>query len=168
MSKWSFNVSSWTPTAVADTTAMTYQGMMGYLGGTATERTDLLEVFMGGAATSSAPMLMVVARDSTVCATPTALTTNEKYAAMDPATANLATQNVALTGGTTMSKRSSTLGQLVLPFNAFGGLARWHAGQPGEEVKLLGSTASFGEISLSMYTGGTAGLMGSHMLFEEF
>jgi hypothetical protein len=56
---------------------------------------------------------------------------------------------------------------LNLSFNAFGGIVRWVAA-PGQEIGMLGNTASLGEISLSAYTGGTPGLMGSHFILEPF
>lgn len=31
---------------------------------------------------------------------------------------------------------------------------------------MLGNTASFGEVSLSAYTGGTPGLTGAHVIYE--
>lgn len=166
MAKRSFKKSSWTPTAVADTTNFTDGGYMGLMGGSTTQRINIGEIFMGGAAGASAPMLMVVSRDSTVQATPTALSTGESDAALDPATAALAAPPVAFTASTTKPQRSATLGLLTLPFNGFGGVVRWVAA-PGYELSLLGNTASFGEVSLSMYTGGTAGLMGAHILHEE-
>lgn len=165
MAKRSFKKSSWTPTAVADTTAFTDGGYMGLMGGSTTQRINVGEVYMGGVATSSAPSLMVVSRDSTVQATPTALSTGESDAALDPATAALAAAPVSFTASTTKPQRSATLGLLTLPFNAFGGVVRWVAA-PGYELSLLGNTASLGEISLSAYTGGTPGLMGAHVLYE--
>ena len=61
----------------------------------------------------------------------------------------------------------SLQGPATLSFNAFGGLIRW-VYAPGEEVGLLGSAATAGEISLSAFTGGTPGLVGSHMIIEPF
>jgi hypothetical protein len=165
MAKRSFSVATWTPTAVADTTSMTASGFMGLQGGSTTQRILVSEVFMGGQAGASSPTFMVLARDSTVAVTPTALTTGQKDASLDPATAALAAPPVPFVAASTEPQRSSTLGLLNLSFNAFGGIVRWVA-YPGEELILLGNTASFGEISLSAYTGGTPGLMGSHIVYE--
>jgi hypothetical protein len=144
---------------------MTGSGYMGLMGGSGTQKLTLFEVFMGGAAGSSAPMLMTLARDSTVNITPTALGTGQKNASFDPSTAALALPPVAFVTAATQPQRSATLGLLATPFNAFGGIVRWLAA-PGEEVGILGNTASLGEVSLSAYTGGTAGLMGSHIIYE--
>ena len=98
-------------------------------------------------------------------ATPTALSTGNSDAAVDPATAALAAPAVSFVASTTKPQRSATLGLLNLSFNAFGGIVRWRAPY-GEEIGLLGNTASFGEVSLSHYTGGTPGLMGAHIIYE--
>lgn len=165
MAKRSFSNISWTPTQVADTASMTGSGYMGLMGGSSTQKLTIYEVFMGGAAGSAAPMLMTLARDSTVNVTPTALGTGQKDAAFDPSSAALAAPPVSFVTASTQPQRSATLGLLAIPFNAFGGIVRWLAA-PGEEMGVLGNTASLGEVSLSAYTGGTAGLMGSHIIYE--
>jgi hypothetical protein len=165
MAKWSFKGSTFTPVAVADTTAFTDGGHMSLQGGSSTQRVDISEVYMGGQATSSAPCLMLLSRDSTVGATLTALSTGYSAAALDPATAALAAPVVGFVASTTKPQRSATLGILNLSFNAFGGIVRWVA-PPGGEIKMLGNAASFGEVSLSHYTGGTPGLMGAHIIYE--
>jgi hypothetical protein len=163
MARWSFQYRTWTPTAVADTANFTAP-FMAMQGGSGTQRMNLWEVFMGGQAGASSPSIMVVARDSTVGAT---LTNNGTFVALDPATAALAAAPAPFSTSTTLPQRSSTLYLLNLSFNAFGGIVRW-VYAPGEEVGMLGNTASNGELSLTAFTGGTPGLMGSHMIFEPF
>lgn len=165
MAKWSWGVATWTPTAVADTTNYTDSTYMGLMGGSTTQMLTLIEVFMGGQAGASSPSIMLLSRDSTVQATPTALAAGQTNAALDPATAALAAAQVAFVASTTKPQRSATLHLLNLSFNAFGGIVRWVAA-PGEEPKILGNTASLGEVSLSAFTGGTPGLMGSHIVYE--
>jgi hypothetical protein len=165
MARRTFKVSSWTPVAVADAVNFTNQGYMGLMGGSTTQVIKIRELYMGGVDTSSKPALMVLSRDSTVQATPTALTTGESDAALDPATAALAAPPVAFTQSTTKPQRSASLGLMALGFNAYGGVVLWQAG-PGGEIGMLGNTASFGEISLSAFTGGTPGLMNSHISYE--
>lgn len=165
MAKRSFKCSTWTPVAVADTAAMTDAGYMGLMGGSSTQKLTIFEVYMGGQAGSSAPTIMLLSRDSTVQATPTALSTGNSDAAFDPSTAALAAPAVSFVASTTKPQRSATLGLLNLSFNAYGGIVRWVAA-PGEEIGVLGNTASLGEVSLSAYTGGTPGLMGSHIIYE--
>lgn len=162
MAKWSASVPTWTPVAVADTTAMTDGGHHTLQGGSSTQRINVLEVYMGGQAGASSPSIMQVGRTSTVGGTLTAA----RLAALDPSTAALAAPPVAYQTSTTKPQRSSTLGALLnLSFNAFGGIVRWVAA-PGEELTLLGNTASLGELSLNAFTGGTPGLMGSHFILE--
>lgn len=165
MAKWSFKVSTFTPVAVADATNMTDAGYMGLMGGSTTQRIAVSEVVLGGQATASAPTLMLLSRDSQVQATPTALSTGNSNAPLDPATAALAAPQVAFVASTTKPQRSATAGLLNLSYNAFGGRAQWVA-YPGEEVIVLGNTASFGEVSLSAFTGGTPGLTGAHIIYE--
>lgn len=168
MAKRSFALATWTPAAVADNTNFTDNGYQGLMGGSSTQRLNIQEVYMGGQAATSAPCIMVLGRDSTVQATPTALGAGQYDQALDPSTAALAAPPVAFTASTTKPKRSTTLGALLnLSFNAFGGIVRWVAA-PGEEIGVLGNTASLGEVSLSAYTGGTVGLMGSHLIYEPF
>lgn len=164
MARWVTNFNSWTPTAVADTTNMTAQGFHALQGGSSTQRSNILEVYLGGQATSSTVNRIAVARDSTVFS---GATSNAVLlAALDPATAALAAPPLAQSvGSTTLPQRSSTLYLLSLAFNAFGGVVRWVAA-PGEEIGMLGNTASNGEVSISTVSG--AGVMSSHIIFEPF
>ncbi|HEU0283143.1 MAG TPA: hypothetical protein VFQ99_05120 [Gallionella sp.] len=109
---------------------------------------------------------MVLGRDSQVAAGTPALGTGQSDAAMDAATAALAAPPV--TGNTvvtTKPQRSATLHLLNLSFNAFGGVVRWLAA-PGEEISIVGASANTGEVSLSAFTGGTVGALGSHIVYE--
>ena len=163
MARWSGNVPTWTPVAVADTTNFTDAGHMSLQGGTSTQRINVLEVYMGGQAGASSPSIMLLARHSTVGITLSV----GRFAALDAATAALGTNPILFNTSTTKPQRSATLSLLNLSFNAFGGIVRWVYAQ-GEEVGMLGNTASLGELSLSAFTGGTPGLMGSHLILEPF
>lgn len=165
MAKRSFKVATFTSAAVADTVAFAASSYMALQGGSATQRILVSEIFLGGQAGSSAPQYVNVSRDSTVGVTPTALSTGSSDAALDPATAALAAPAVPFVTAGTQPQRSATLGLLNLSFNAFGGLVRWVA-YPGEELVLLGNTASFGELSVSFYTGTTGALVGGHLVYE--
>lgn len=164
MAKWSATKSNWTPTAVGDTTNMTAGGFLALKGGSTTQRHTFIELYMGGLAAASAPAQMILARDSTVFSGATA--NAAKLAALDPATADLAAMMLAQdVGSTTLPQRDTARYLLTPAFNAFGGAVRWVAA-PGEEIGLLGNTASFGELSLSHGAAGTPGLMSSHFIFE--
>lgn len=167
MAKRSFKVATWTPVAVADGAVnFTDHGYMALQGGSATQRVGISEIFMGGQAGASSPCNMVVARDGVVGATLTALTTGESDAALDPATAALAAPVLPFTASTTKPQRSATLGLMAIPFNAFGGIVRWVAYDMSEQLWILGNAASFGELSLSAFTGGTPGAIGAHIIYE--
>jgi hypothetical protein len=165
MARYSASWTSITPTATADATNLvdsTYPLIL--QGGSTTMRLNVNEVYVGGeAAASSSPTIMVLARDSTVAATVTAGTT--RNAATDGST--VAPGTLATVGhiATTKPQRSATLHLLHLSFNAYGGIVRWQA-RPGEELSVVGNTASLGEMSLSAFTGGTAGATSGHVLYE--
>lgn len=165
MAKWSFKSATWTPAAVADTTAFTDKGYMAIQAGSTTQRIAISEIYLGGQAVADAACIMIVARDSVVGATLTALGAGESNAPNDPATAALAAPQQPFTGSTTKPQRSATLGLLNLSFNAYGGIVRWVAPQGGE-LWLLGNAANAGEISLSAFTGGAPGLIGAHLVYE--
>jgi hypothetical protein len=166
MALWSFNVATFLPVAVADTTAYTNQGYMAIEGGSSTQMINIEEVYIGGQASSGSVTNMVLARDSTVCGTSNAaLVANEKNAALHPSTAALAAPQICFTQSSTKPQRSSTLGIAALPLNAFGGEVLWRPPRPGA-LAVLGNTASLGEISLSCYTGGTPGNVGAHIMYE--
>ena len=167
MAKWAFSSEGFTPVGVLDTAAYTDNGYMGLMGGTATQAIDIYEVSMAGMATVSSPTPMILARDSTVQATPTALTTAQANAALDLATAALVAPQIAFVASTTKPQRAATLAKLSMGFNAFGGTSRWQC-YPGQEFKILGNAANGGEASLSSYTGGTPGLITAHILYETF
>ena len=166
MAKRSFSNPSWTPVAVADTVTMTANGACFVLGGSGTQRTRIHEIYMGGVAAASAPTIMTLGRDSTVAATAITLGTNGKNAWHGAASADLAAPPTPGFSATTMPQRSATLGGLLqLAFNAFGGIVRWVT-KDDDVIDIVGNTASLGEVSLSAFTGGTPGLMGSHIIFE--
>lgn len=158
-----------TPTATADTTALvaaTYP--FSITGGSGTQVNRIWEVSISGqAASSSSPTFMLLARDSTVGATPGTFPANVGTdAAMDPATAALALPPVVNNTFTTQPQRSSTLKLQNCSLNAFGGVYFWRANRVEECPLILGNTASFGEVSLSAYTGGTPGAIGVHVIYE--
>lgn len=164
MAHWSASLSTVTSAAVADTTNLTTLTFLAVQGGSSTQKLTIKEVFIGGQATASAPNYFLLSRDSTVFA---GATSNAGLlAALDPSVAALAApplvQNV---GSTTLPQRSATLRLLNLSVNLFGGIVRWVAA-PGEEIGVLGNTASLGEVSLSAFTGSTAGAYGAHIIFE--
>lgn len=165
MARRAFKISTWTPVVAADNAVFTNQGYQALQGASATQRTKVSEIYVGGQAAASAPTNLVVSRDSTIGVTLTALTTGESDAPLDPATAVLAAPVVPFTQSTTKPKRDLAAGLLNLSFNAFGGLVHWMAPPDGELV-MLGNVASFGELSLSCYSGGTPGAVGSHMIYE--
>lgn len=165
MARYSFSATSITPTATADTTALTDSTYLGVLqGGNTTQRLNIAEVYLGGeAASSSSPSIIVLSRDSTVATGTVAGGRNAVLDASNTAPATVAT--IGITASSTKPQRSSTLHLLHLSFNAYGGIVRWVA-RPGEEPSVVGNTASLGEVSLSAYTGGTTGQMSSHILYE--
>ena len=163
MARYSLASQSATLTAVADTVAYTDNGYAFFLqGGSSTMQLKVNEVQSGGESTSSATAIMVFGRDSTVAATGISGCTN---AALDATATAPGTLAVFGRVSTTKPQRSSTLGHLIQhSFNAFGGLVRWQARQ-GEEITVIGNTASLGELSYSGFTG-SSGIVSAHCLYE--
>lgn len=169
MAKRSISHKTITPTATADTVDLvdsTYPFAL--QGGGATQRTNILEVYLGGQAGASSPTFMVLARDSQVATGALTADTTLNDAALDAHTAALSAAVKAFNKAATLKPRRDTAAMLLnLSFNAFGGIVRWVAA-PGEEISMYGNAASIGETSLSAFTGGTAGLLGAHMIYETF
>lgn len=162
------SVTTITPTAFADTTNMTSAQYPFILKGAAsTQQNKIHEISISGqAAASSSPTFMILSLDSTVAST-NSNGAGQTDAPMDPATAALAAP--ALTGNTntTAPQRSSSLHLLNCSLNAFGGVYFWRANKWDECPVVLGNTASNGEASLSAFTGGTPGAIGTHMIYES-
>lgn len=168
MTKMVFNVPSWLPVAVADNAVFTDTGYMALQGASGTQLTKVEEIYVGGQATVASPTYLVFARDSTVGVTLTALASPNKNGPVHASSAALAAVVVGFIASTTKPKRDNSVtgGSLNLAYNAYGGAVRWQAAGPDDAFVLLGNTASFGEASLSAFTGGTPGLCGAHIKYE--
>lgn len=169
MAKRSFGNTNWTPTATADTTALangTYQAIKG---GSATQRNEVVEIYVTGNAAVTSPTFLQLARASTLATTPTALSAPAFDGPMDPNTAALAAVPVTFTAAAAGSQRSAvtTDGKLNLGFNAFGGIMRWVAAFR-EEWVIHGSAVTIGESNFSAFTGGTVGAINSHIIYEPY
>jgi hypothetical protein len=160
-----FAVAGFTTEAVADATNMTDSKHMNLKGGSTTQVTFIKEVYVAGLEpTTSSPQKLLLAIDSTVGATPTALTTGESDTADNRATAALAAPVVAFTASTTKAQRG-TLYLASVGMNALGGISRLRF-PVGEEPSILGNAANGGEVSLSGFTGTTAALVTAHIKYE--
>jgi hypothetical protein len=165
MAKWSFSNPTWTATVVGNASTMTANGAC-FLLGSSTLFIRTYEVYLGGQATASAPMIMVLARDSTIAATSITLGTNGSHAPLSVHSAALAAPATPGFSATTMPQRNAAFHLLQLSYNAFGGIVRWVAA-PGEEITQYGVAVNVGEISLSAHTGSTASTaMSSHIVYE--
>lgn len=158
-----------TPTATADTADLvdsTYPFII--QGASATQETRVWELSLSGQApSSSSPTFMLLAYDSQLATGANTRQAGQTDVAIDPATAALAA--VPLTGNinATLKPRRDVARHLAnCSLNAFGGVYFWRANRMEEAFVVLGNTASFGEVSVSAFTGGTPGLIGSHMIYE--
>lgn len=169
MAKRIFHASNWTPTAQADTAALTNGTYMALKGGSSTQLIDILEVMISGLAGASSPTIMQLARASTVETTPTALASPNSDGPAHPSTAALAAPPVPFVAAATGPQRSAvtTDAKLDLNLNAFAGVVRWLAG-PGAQWSQIGNTASLGESILSAFTGGTVGAISAHIMYEPY
>ena len=169
MSERVFHAPNWTPTAQADTTALTSGTYMAVKGGSSTQMVRIKEVFISGLAGSSGAMIMQLARASTVETTPTALAAPNSDGFTDPTASALSNPTVTFVAAATGPQRSATTTdpKLELNLNAFGGIIRWRADvSNGQFWGILGNTASLGEAILSQFTGGTSNAISAHIGYE--
>jgi len=157
------------PAATGDTTNLvdnTYPHVV--QGGSATQLVNIWEVSISGQApSSSSPTFMLLAFDSQVGTGSNTRGAGQTDTNMNPATAALALP--VLTGNqfaTLKPRRSATAHLANMSLNAFGGVYFWRANRVEECFTVLGNGTTTGEISLSAFTGGTPGLLGSHLIYE--
>jgi hypothetical protein len=164
MARYSLGYTSKVMIATADGAPMTSNGYAAFLqGGNGTMQIKVNEVYVAGESAASNPTTMAFGRDSTVGVTAITATGNQN-ALLDGSGTAPATIAVFGSGATTNPSRSATLGRLLSPtLNGFGGIARWQA-RYGEEITMIGNTASLGEVSLSAVTG--TGQLSGHILYE--
>lgn len=162
-----FHAPNYTPTAQADTTALTSGTYQALKGGSGTQLINISEVYIAGLASASGALLMQLARASTIETTPTALAAPNSDGPKHPSTAALAAPPVSFVAAATGPQRSAVTsdGKLELNLNAFGGIVRWMVPR-GEEWGQIGNTASLGESILSQFTGGTSNPISSHIVYE--
>jgi len=165
MSRRSLAVRTLTPTVFADTTNLTNDEYLALIqGGSALQEVLISEVQLGGQAGASSPSIIVGGMNSTV-GTSVVVGISED-APVHGATEALSNPTAAGVSATILPQRSATLGHVLqLSFNAFGGIVRWLA-PPGGEIGIVGLITNTGSFSLSAFTGGTIGLMSSHVIFE--
>lgn len=168
MSKATFEVATFTPAAQADGATLTTLTYMALQGASGTQLLKIEEVWNGGGAPStSSPMFMLLAHDSVVGVTPTALVTPNSNGFL-PASAGNPTAVGFITAGTNPTRANTiTLPKLALIYNAFGGVARWTATRDDSRYEILGNTQPLGEASLSGFTGTTATPVGGHWIYEQ-
>lgn len=170
MTVYAFEVGSFTPGVGAADNVTETGTVMGILGGSGTELNFVEEVYMGGLAASTAPMIMMLARDSTIAGTPTALSANSGNSHGPTHPSSVASTATVFIAATTLPTRSgsATLGRKTFAFNAYGGLVRCNYANTNDRFGILGNTASLGEISLSSFTGSTASsAISGHILYER-
>jgi hypothetical protein len=170
MSVFAFQVATLTPGAgTADNVALPAAGWMEVVGGSALQTLCVDEVYMGGQAASTAPLIMLLAPDSTKAATPTALASPNS---MGPANVNagvLTNPPVGVIAATTPPTRtnSTTVAKKNFTFNAFGGIVRANYANTQDRYTIFSATAPAGAASLSSFTGSTASsAIGAHILLE--
>ena len=144
---------------------------MALQGGTSTQVNFVEEVYIGGQATASAPMIMLLGRDSTVMAGVAALASPNSNGLTNPSGAVVTTicgrgdlehhDEVAVRSRAPSRSRSKTF-----TFNGFGGIVKASYQNTNDRFGILGNTASLGELSLSAFTGTTSGSVGAHLIYE--
>jgi len=164
MARYSTSWTSLTMTATGDTTTFANSVFCAIGSSNASSMIKVSEVYIGGeAASASTPATIVVARDSTNGATPSATGVRTALTdALGSAPANLPT---GFTQATTNPQRSASAHLLHLSFNAYGGIVRWVA-SPDQSLTMATATAPNSEISISAITAATAPVTSGHFLYE--
>jgi hypothetical protein len=163
-----FQAATYTPTATADGVALTNATYQAMEAASATQMLSVQEIEIGGQAPStSSPCIMQFARNLTAATTPTALAAPNGDGPLNGAVAALAAPPVTYVAAATGPQRTNTAltARLNLSLNAYGGIVRWQA-MPGGEWVIIGTAVSVAPSSLSAFTGGTPGLIGSHIIYE--
>src|SRR5271166_1255051 len=170
MSVYAFQVATITPGAgTADNVQMPAAGWMELVGGSALQTNCVDEVYMGGQAASTAPLIMLLAPDSTKAATPTALASPNSLGPTNVNAGVLTAPAVGTVAATTPPTRSNsaTVAKKHFTFNAFGGIVRANYANTQDRFTIFSATAPAGAASLSSFTGSTAAsAIGAHILFE--
>lgn len=158
MAQYTSAADGWTCAAFADAASLTNSNHQSLRTWSATVAARVIEVFIGGEATSSTVNRMTLRRHSTQGATPT----NTTPAQLNPFSPAARALGFVLCASTQPVVQAGHL--LNLAFNAFGGIIRWVAA-PGEEPYFTGATATNNEGSISSLSG--TGIVSSHIIFEE-
>jgi hypothetical protein len=171
MSVFNFNARNVSPgVGVADTVALTTNTFMALQGAAATQRTNVLEVFIEGESTASAVSYLTMAHDTTIgVAAFAALVSPNSNGTQNPNAGALANPVVAYISAGTQPQRATTVTLPKIPFsiNAFGGVLKWNPWQPNMSYGMLGNTQPLGEISLSAFTGSSAlAQVSAHIMYE--
>lgn len=167
-SKRSLSVVTLTPTAVADTADMVDNTYHGFIqGGSASQRIVVSEVMLTGQAPSTSSVnIMLFSRDSQVGTGAASKGAGVNDSGLDGNATVAAT--IALVGNqfATLKPRRDAANHLWnLSINTFGGVLKY-VPPAGGEITIFGQTQPVGECSLSAFTGGTPGLLGSHIIYE--
>lgn len=171
MSVFSFTVPTFTSgTGTADTAALTTLQFMAIQGGTSTQLFFLDEVNLHGqvTGTTSTPYIGILGHDTTVGATPTALSGPNSFGPLHPSAGALTAVPVAFVTASTQPQRAATVTvpKKSFGFNLLGGTMARNYANTQDRFGVLGNTQPLGEFSLSAYTGSTSGLMGGHILID--
>lgn len=160
-----------TPTATADGADLvdsTYFAVV--QGGASGQITRLFEISINGqAASSSSPTFNLLSFDSQVGSGSNTRLSGQTDVACDGSAVALVSGSVPLTGNkfaTNKPQRDSAKHLANCSLNAFGGVYFWRANRIEEAFATVGAAASFGELSLSAFTGGTPGACGAHIVYE--
>src|SRR4051812_7266766 len=129
MAKRIFQVTGFTFTATSDSTILGNDTYMGIGGPHSSALIDLLEVYWGGLATTSAVTLLQLSRTITPGTTTSALVSPASDGPEHPSTAALVSPTYVFTKCTTNPVASAAIGdaKLNLAGNTFGGIVRWNA-----------------------------------------
>ena len=160
-------------TATAANAQASSGAYMALTGSSSTQTTDVLEIMVGGMATSSTLGGFQFARQSTAgTGGASALAAPNSDGPMHFATAALAsavTAAVAYVTNQPITSNSTTDARISLALNGFGGILRWNAA-PGQQYTLVGNTGPGGGGILYNSTSGSGATCAAnaHIIYETY
>lgn len=159
MAKYTSALAGWTPVAHADGASSLANASYQAVRTTSASTISIVEVMIGGEATTSTVNRMSLRRLSTNGSTPTDVAPGKN----NPLSAAAVHQgySAATTGGTI----ASTAHLLNVAMNVFGGIYRWSVASWQDGFFAGAATAPNGEIVLDSISG--TGVVSTHMIAEE-
>lgn len=171
MAKRVFQVTGYTFTATSASATLASGSYMGINAGSSTQRLDVLEVYWGGMATTSAVTLLQLSRTAVAGTSTSALVSHQASdGPLDSATSALTSPAWVWTAAGTNAAASAALtdAKLNLAGNTFGGIVRWNAA-PTQQWTVSGVASPSSSVLFANNSGSAANaVVSAHIIYEMY